>query len=196
MVYFLGDWGMGDTKCATIDSGKQTTPTQSFRAEFFFSNKQNAHRLSFLSHSTGANNQLLPSAIDQATSIEINRTLSNVAVEAIDATSSSLLSSASSSSSSLTSLALNATATTEANNGLYNTNETNSLLQPTNDQLHQQTLSLSRATELIRQRSSSIHLIQHEDRHKLTQQQQQEHDDEVALHPLTNQVFKFIILQK
>lgn len=132
---------------------------------------------------------MLPPAIDQTASIDINRPLLNVAVSAINATSSSLssASSGSSSSSSLASLALNVAATTEANNGSY-TNETNLLLQPSTDQLHPQTLSLSRATELIRQRSSSIHHIQHEDRHKLTQQQQQEHDDEVALHPLSNQV--------
>lgn len=132
----------------------------------------------------------MPSAIDQSTSIDINRSLSNVAVGAINVTGTSLLSSVSSSSSSLASLALNAGVTADTNNGLH-TNDTNLLLQPSNDQLHPQTLSLSRATELIRQRSTSIHHIQHEDRHKLTQQQQQQQqeiDDEIALHPLTNQV--------
>lgn len=129
----------------------------------------------------------MPSAIDQNSSIDINRSVSNVAVGGINVTNSSL-SSASSSSSSIASLALNA-ATGDTNNGIYG-NETNLLLQPTNDQLQQQTLSLSRATELIRQRSSSIHHIQHDDRHKLNQQQQQQqdYDDEIALHPLTNQV--------
>lgn len=132
---------------------------------------------------------MLPSAIDQTASIDINQSLSTVAVEANNATSSSL-SSASSSSSSLASLALNAAPATETNDGSY-ANESNLLLQPSNDQLHPQTLSLSRATELIRQRSSSIHHIHNEDRIKLTQQQQQEYDDEVALHPLSNQVSTF-----
>lgn len=62
------------------------------------------------------------------------------------------------------------------------------LHQQQSSQLNQQTLTLSRATELIRQRSSSVHQIQF-DKHQIHQfSSQQEYDDEVAVHPLSNQV--------
>lgn len=96
MVYFLGDWGMGDTKCATCKHVTKLPHQQ-----------HNIH---------------------------------------LQATSAQTL-----------------------------TSQTTS-----------QTLSISRTTELIRQRSASIHQLH--DEHPQHYSQQLDIDDEIALHPLSNQV--------
>lgn len=171
MVYFVGDWGMGDTKCATYKHVSKLSPSED-------------------------NNQLLQTSTPATTSTTItgnasttvdhnNRTLTGAVAPlitvpstpstAIVAVATSL---SSSSSSSLTSLAINCASI-----------KNNEPPQINTQQLQQQTLSLNRATQLIRQRSSSIHQLQHDERHhKIYPQQQQDYDDEVALHPLTNQV--------
>lgn len=148
MVYFFGDWGMGDTKCTTCK-----------------------HVSKLSSNTDEEDNNKLTSTVSKAIPCNPsdNRQLTS-------STTTSLISVSSSSSSSLSSL------TSLALNSKINKKQQNQLLPiSTKDQFNH-------TTELIRQRSSSL---QHDDRHKLCQQQS-ENDDEVAVHPLTNQVNAFL----
>lgn len=153
MVYFFGDWGMGDTKCTTCKHVSKLSPS-------------------------AADNSKLTSTVAKTIT---GCASENRPIASRSASGRSVSSSSSSSSSSLTSLALSATSA--PSNDLFGSKRSQHQLFPLNDQLHPQTLSLDHATALIRQRSSSIH----DDRHKLCQQHS-ENDDEVAVHPLTNQV--------
>lgn len=166
MVYLFGDWGMGDTKyttCKNVSKLSSTTDEEE-------NNKLTSKTI------TG-----LPSDKRQVAS---STTTSLISVS----------SSSSSSLSSLTSLALNKPSVTS--NIIDKTIKKQSQQQQQNQLLpistkdQQQILTINHATELIRQRSWSL---QHDDRHKLCQQQS-EHDDEVAVHPLTNQVTIFWFL--
>lgn len=190
MVYFLGDWGMGDAKYATCNHvSKIPNHEQSI--------------LNINLQSPISNDVTSTTATDQTEVLAVN-VATTTAVSALAATTSSStkpIQTVTTVKNIDTQPVLSTSdsdivfdVVTVKSDQKQHANESqgeqlqHQLHQQQSSQLNQQTLTLSRATELIRQRSSSIHQIQYDDRVIHHYASQQEYDDEVAVHPLSNQV--------
>lgn len=180
MVYFLGDWGMGDAKYATCNHVSKIS-----------NHEQSIHTINLQSPisndvtSTTDQTEVLATnaVIVTTTSAPVTKLLQTV----ITVNNNEIRPSIINTSDILFDGNIK-------NDQRYHQAETqgdqvqHQLKQQQSLQLNQQTLTLTRATELIRQRSSSIHQIQYDERLIHHYSSQQDYDDEVAVHPLSNQV--------